>query len=109
MEKTIKINKNVADHLSKNPDFILPKEEKWELITRISRSSGHLTSIRSLIYQDDDPKIIMSQLLAVKGAISAIEKHYLSAYSSLAKQKLIEEGNETYLNELKELIEIYMK
>ena len=55
-----------------------------------------------MIYQDENPKTVLAQLLAIKGAIDAIEKHYLCAYLSLAKEKLVKEGNETYLNDLKE-------
>ncbi len=109
MEKKITINKEISDHLSKNPDFILPKEDKWDLIVRLSRSSGHLASIRSMIYQDEDPKIVMSQFLAIKGAINAMERRYMSAYLSLAKKKLMEEKNDAYLNELEELIENFLK
>ncbi len=109
MVKTIEINKDITDHLSKNRDFILPKDEKWNIITRLSRSSGHLASIKSMIYQDENPKTVLAQLLAIKGAIDAIEKHYLCAYLSLAKEKLVKEGNETYLNDLKELIGTYLK
>ncbi len=109
MEKKIIINKEISERLSKNPDFILPKEEKWDLIMRLSRSSGHLASIRSMIYQDEDPKIVMSQLLAIKGAINALERRYMGAYLSLAKKKLIEDNNDTYIDETKELIEVFLK
>lgn len=109
MPKTIKINKEITDHLSKNPDFILQKDDKWDLVTRLSKSSGHLSSIKTMIYQDEDPKIIMSQFLAIKGAISAIEKRYINSYLSLAKTKLIENNDETYLNNVKDLVDIYLK
>ena len=75
------------------------------IINRISKLTGHLESIKSMIERREDPYAILVQLSAVKSAVNSTEKEILKNYLD----QCIESGDEKSIADMKKTIDSFVK
>ena len=80
-------------------------EKDRKVVNRISKLTGHLESIKSMIEREEDSYAILVQLSAVKSAVNSTEKEILKNYLD----QCIESGDEKSIEDMKKTIDSFIK
>lgn len=79
------------------------------IINRISRVCGHLASIKKMIEENRDCKDILIQLAACKMAVNNIGKLYLNDHINNCVKNAINQGDQTIIEDLNDIINKFIK
>ena len=74
-----KVNIEKAGSMAEEKEYILSKEEKAAL-NRISRITGHLRKVQSMVEDNRDCSEVLIQLSACKSAVNGLERVMLRNY-----------------------------
>ena len=79
------------------------------VLNRLSRSIGHLTSVRTMVEDGRDCSEVLIQLAAVKSEINGICNVILKDHIDHCVVHAIEDGDKKVLDELNEAIDRFIK
>lgn len=85
------------------------EEHKKKVINRISKSIGHLESVKRMIERDEDCSEVLIQLAAVRAEINSTGKVVLKDHLSHCIVHAIEEGDLEALEALDHAIDMFIK
>lgn len=74
-----KVNIEEVIYMAEEKEYILSKEEK-AVLNRISRITGHLKKVRSMVEENRDCSEVLIQLSACKSAVNGLERVMLQNY-----------------------------
>lgn len=75
------------------------------VLTRLSKSIGHLESVKKMVEDGRDCSEVLVQLAAVKGSIDSLSKIILKDHIEHCIVDAIEDGDQDALNELNKAID----
>lgn len=75
------------------------------VLNRISRSIGHLESVKKMVEDGRDCSEVLVQLAAVKGSLDSLSKIILKDHLEHCIVDAIEDGNQNALDELNKAID----
>ena len=84
-------------------------ESTKAVLNRLSRSIGHLNSIKKMVEEGRDCTEVLIQLSAVRAAITNAGKVILNDHIKHCISHAVEEGDEEAINELNEAINQFIK
>lgn len=79
------------------------------IINRLSKSIGHLQSIKTMIENGRDCSEIVIQLAAVRGEIASTAKAILKEHLSHCVVHAIQDGDEKKIEEFKKAMDSFLK
>ncbi|ASQ30295.1 transcriptional regulator, FrmR family [Campylobacter avium LMG 24591] len=79
------------------------------MINRLSKSIGHLESIKRMIENGRDCSEVVVQLAAVRGEISSTAKAILKEHLSHCILQALEDKNEKKIDEFKKAMDAFLK
>lgn len=82
---------------------------KKKVINRISKSIGHLESVKRMIERDEDCSDVLIQLAAVRAEINSTGKVVLKDHLSHCIVEAIEQGDQQTLDDLEKAIDMFIK
>lgn len=82
---------------------------KKKVLNRISKSIGHLESVKRMIERDEDCSNVLIQLAAVRSEINNTGKVVLKDHLSHCIVEAIEQGDLETLNALDHAIDMFIK
>jgi DNA-binding FrmR family transcriptional regulator len=85
-----------------------PKEIK-AIVNRISRASGHLNSIKTMVENGQDCSDVLVQLAAVKGELNKIGKVLLQEHIEHCIVEAAAEGDMEEIEKMNKAIDQFMK
>lgn len=85
-----------------------PAEIK-KIINRLSRSIGHLDSVKRMVEDGRDCSEVLIQLAAVRAEINNAGKHLLKEHIEHCIVDAVEEGDAEALDRLREAVDRFMK
>lgn len=100
-EQTGKINGKEHHH------YHSPAEKKRQL-NRLARLIGHLEHIRLMIENDEDCADVLTQLSAVRSAITGLGKEIINEHITHCISHAIEDGDDAALQAFQKAIEKFL-
>lgn len=85
------------------------KDEKKELITRLSRIEGQVRGLKAMVEEDRYCVDILTQVSAVQAALNGFNKELLSRHIKTCVSEDIKDGKPEAVDELCELLKKLMK
>ena len=85
------------------------EEEKAKLITRLNRIEGQIRGIRKMVENDAYCLDVLTQSAAASSAFASFERVLLSAHISGCVVDGIKNGDESVIEELKQILEKLVK
>lgn len=85
------------------------KDEKKDLVTRLSRIEGQVRGIKAMVEEDRYCVDIVTQVSAVQAALNAFNKELLGRHIRTCVAEDIRGGNDAAVDELCELLKKLMK
>lgn len=85
------------------------EEEKKAVINRLSKISGHIQAIKTMIENDRDCSDVLIQLAAVKSAVNNTGKLVLRNHIEHCIVEAVEHGDEESIEKLNKAIDSFVK
>ncbi len=76
---------------------------------RLAKAMGHLDKVKRMVEEERDCLEVMTQLLAVRAAIDSTGRYILKEHITHCVADAAREGNLEVIEELKDLIDSYLK
>ena len=83
-------------------------EEKKRQLNRLSRAIGHLQYVKRMIEDDEDCAQVLTQLSAVRSAISGLGKEIINEHITHCIAHAIEDGDADAVAEFKKAIDKFI-
>jgi len=84
-------------------------EEMKKIINRISRSIGHLESVKRMLENGEDCSDVLLQIAAVKGELNSTGKLLLQEHIEHCIVEAVEEGDSEAIEKMNKAIDRFMK
>ncbi len=85
------------------------EEEIQKIVNRISRSIGHLESVKKMLLKGEDCNDVLVQLSAVRAAVSGAAKELLKHYINHSIAEAVKNHEKTPLTNLSSAIDKFIK
>lgn len=85
------------------------KEDKKRVLNRISKSIGHMESVKKMIEKDEDCSEVLIQLAAVKSEVNNTAKVILKQHMQHCIVEAIEHGDNDEVDQLNKAIDMFIK
>ena len=83
-------------------------EEKKRQLNRLSRAIGHLQYVKRMIEEDEDCAQVLTQLSAVRSAISGLGKEIINEHITHCIAHAVEDGDTEAIGEFKKAIDKFI-
>ncbi len=83
-------------------------EEKKRQLNRLSRAIGHLQYVKRMIEDDEDCAQVLTQLSAVRSAISGLGKEIINEHITHCIAHAVEDGDTEAIAEFKKAIDKFI-
>lgn len=83
-------------------------EEKKRQLNRLSRAIGHLQYVKRMIEDDEDCSQVLTQLSAVRSAISGLGKEIINEHITHCIAHAVEDGDTEAIAEFKKAIDKFI-
>jgi len=84
-------------------------EEMKKIVNRISRSIGHLESVKRMLENGEDCSDVLLQIAAVKGELNSTGKLLLQEHIEHCIVEAVEEGDSEAIEKMNKAIDRFMK
>jgi len=84
-------------------------EEMKKIVNRISRSIGHLESVKRMLENGEDCSDVLLQIAAVKGELNSTGKLLLQEHIEHCIVEAVEEGDSEAIDKMNKAIDRFMK
>lgn len=85
------------------------EEDKKRVINRISKSIGHMESVKKMIERNEDCSEVLIQLAAIKAEVNNAAKVVLKQHMDHCIVHAIEDGDNSEIEHLSKAIDMFMK
>ena len=85
------------------------KEDKKRVLNRLSKSIGHMESVKKMIEKDEDCSEVLIQLAAIKSEVNNTAKVILKQHMQHCIVEAIEHGDNDEVDQLNKAIDMFIK